>query len=114
MNINIRRLYLYITSFIGLILIIIGTVGLVNIALKTWVLTRADDTDLRYLCERPVAAPDKEVTSETLSEEDCEKRMDEEKTARRQKDAAQDIAMIIVGTPVWLYHWSRIKNEKDA
>lgn len=112
MNINIRRAYLYIASFIGLILVIIGSIGLINLGLKTWVFTKADTSDLRFICEvRP--APLKEVEEpKPISQEECDQRKAEEGTSRRQRDAAQNIAMIIVGIPVYLYHWRKVKEEK--
>lgn len=116
MNINIRRVYLYITSFIGLIVIIIGTVQLINLGLKTWVFTKADEL---YFGPCPVErfAPDSKVPAPTSTPEEverCEKERAEQKTARRQTDGARSIAMILVGTPVYLYHWRKIKNDKDA
>ncbi len=32
-------------------------------------------------------------------------------TSRRQKDAAKNLALILVGLPLYLYHWLIIKKE---
>lgn len=117
MAFNIRRVYLYLTSLIGLILIIIGTVQLVNLALKTWVFTKADE-QFHYCIDRETKRPLKEgeEVPKPTEEEKAEQRRqcEEEKTARRQADAARSIAFIVVGAPVWFYHWGKVKQEKDV
>lgn len=116
MNINIRRAYLYLTSLIGLVLILIGTTQLLNLALKTWVFTKADDNYYGPCYEKTPAPMDRSAapatTTEELSKEVCDKERDEQRTARRQSDAARSIAFIIVGAPVWLYHWRKVKDER--
>lgn len=114
MNVNIRRVYLYLTSLIGLVLVLIGGVQIINLGLKTWVLTKADDQYYGGPCYSRTTAPlkDGEQPAE-LSDEECEAQRNEERTARRQNQAANSIAFIIVGVPVWLYHWNKVKNERD-
>lgn len=109
MNISIRRLYLYIASLIGLVILIIASVNLVSLGLKTWVLTKADDAYTYDICRRPVALEGEEKIE--FDEEECKQRQVEEKTARRQREAASAIAMIVVGLPVWYYHWNKVKDE---
>src|SRR3989344_5972066 len=74
MNITIRRVYLYLTSLIGLILVLIGTTQLVNLALKTWVFTKADD-NFYAGCPIPAVVPNSTSTKETLDRayENCDK-----------------------------------------
>ncbi len=117
MNFNIRRVYLYLTSLIGLVLILIGGVQMVNLGLKTWIFTKADDAYNGGPCYEPLpaTAPVKDgQTQRQLSKEECDKQRSEERSARRQSDAAQSIAFIIVGTPVWLYHWGKVRGERDT
>ena len=114
MNINIRRVYLYLTSFIGLILILIGATQLVNLGIKTYILTKADDNYFGPCYDQPMAAPvDKSLTApKQMTKEECDKQRADQKTARSQADAARSIAFIIVGAPVWLYHWNKVRDEK--
>lgn len=118
MNINIRRVYLYLTSLIGLILMLIGSVQLINLGLKAWVFTKADDNYYGPCYEKYPMPMDRSAvpatTTAELSKADCDKERDEQRTARRQSDAARSIAFIIVGAPVWLYHWGKVKDERDA
>jgi hypothetical protein len=117
MNINIRRVYLYLTSFIGLVLILIGSVQLVNLGLKTWVFTKADDQYLncKYRYAEPVPLREGDEARELTDEEKTKQAMDceEEKSARKQADAARSIAFILVGAPVWFYHWGKVKADKE-
>ena len=111
---NIRRVYLYLTSFIGLILILIGATQLVNLGIKTYILTKADD-NYYAPCEQPVpASPDVKSIPNATSKADCDKQRSDQRTATRQAEAARSIAFVIVGAPVWLYHWSKVKSERDS
>ena len=113
MNINIRRVYLYLTSLIGLVLILIGSVQLLNLALKAWIFTKADDQFYYGACERPMAVETGKPVPE-FDEEKCKTQQVEQRSARRQNQAANAIAMILVGTPVWMYHWNKVKDEREA
>lgn len=109
---SIKKLYLYVASLIGLILIIVGAVRLVDLGLKTWVFTKADES-IYNVCERPrVVQPEGEKAVKPLSEEECAERNAQEQTSRRQRDAANSIAFLLVGAPVWYYHWNRVKEDK--
>lgn len=114
MNITIRKVYLYLTSLIGLVLILIGSVQLLNLGLKTWVFTKADDEFYYGACERPTAPIEAGKPVPEFDEESCKKQQSEQRTARHQNQAASAIAMLLVGTPVWIYHWKKVKNENDA
>lgn len=112
----IRKIYLYLFALIGLVLITIGCVGLVGLGLKTYVFTKAD-MYYDYPMARPLKiAPAEENKTEELqqpSKEDIEKYQQEQKTANRQREAAESLASIIIGLPLYLYHWRIIKKEKE-
>lgn len=71
----------------------------------------------------PAAAP-KIITDESGKEKIIEQRPNEEEIKRqeeqdkeyrasqRQRDAAQALAFIIIGLPIYIYHW-RIVRKKD-
>ena len=127
----IRTIYLYLFALIGLILLVIGSVGFVNMGLKTWVFTKADQQ--RYLYEQPMIYPvaelEKARDNKDLTEADREEirkiidDYNERKernakidviSAQRQSDAAQNLALIIVGLPLYLYHWMVIRRDKGV
>ena len=73
----IKRIYLYLVSLIALIIIIIGAQSLIDIGLKTWVFTKADNDfyNPRVVCpltvggERSIECDEKELTEEDLQDQ---------------------------------------------
>lgn len=111
----IRKIYLYLFSLIGLVLVVIGCVQLVNLGLKAYVFTAAD----QYY-SYPVAAPVPQVgkgISTTVPTEPTDAQMqvyqNEQTKSQRESTAADALAMIIVGVPLYLYHWRVIKKDKE-
>ena len=126
----IKNIYLYLVSFVALMMIIFSTADLLNIALKTFVFTKADD-NYYY---GPVACPI-EPSSAVLDNKggqtpsssplekgrsDCQdtaqqrKQNDDMRSAQRQRDLVRDISMIIVAIPVFLYHWKIVRNKEEG
>ena len=117
---------------IGLVVFIIGAVSLINIGLKVFIFTQAD-TD--FYAEKPTAVrlvnnldqAEALKTCDELTEDDkqkiknwiadyqetveSEKNMDR-KRAQRERQAAQAVAMILVGFPIYWIHWSLIKRDR--
>jgi hypothetical protein len=106
----IRSIYLYLFSLIGLILIIIGCIQLTNLALKVLVFPGADQVIIY-----PTSRIDPEVTAdpveEAIREQEQIEYQTQERSASRQRTAANALAMIIIGTPLYLYHWRAIQNK---
>ena len=108
----IRKIYLYIFTLVGLTLISIGSVRLVGLALKTYIFTKAD-IYYEYPAVRPLSVPEgksEEIPQPTKRE--IEDYQDKQRTSQRQRDAAESLAMLIVGLPLYFYHWSVIKKDK--
>ena len=111
----IRKIYLYLFAMIGLVLVVIGVVRLVGLGLKTYVFTNADT-----YYEYPMARPVKMMTSDTNTKEEFVQPTKEEvedynrkqQAANREREAAESIAFIVVGFPLYLYHWAIIKKDK--
>ena len=118
----IRTLYLYLFSLIGLVVVVMGLVQLVDLGLKVLVFKKADQV-LIYPERFPVPAvktlPDQ--TTEELTLEEQEKIQKEQleyqtkqREADRERNAANALAMILVGTPLFLYHWKIIQKDKKS
>jgi len=105
MKFNIKLLYLYLFSFIGLILVVTGGVKLVDLALRAYIFTQADFVEYA----RPVL--DKEGDMDTKAQIEINKK---NSVAQKQRDAANAIATIVVGLPLYSYHWGQIKKSKDS
>lgn len=108
MKLNIRLLYLYLFSFVGLVITVIGSVRLMEIGLKTFVFKNAD-TFVSYPNARPVVPDGKPILEP--SREELDKYQKEETQRQRQREASGALSMIIVGLPLYLYHWKSIKKE---
>lgn len=135
-NSLIRTIYLYLFTIVGLILIIISSVDFIDMGLKAFIFTQADQQE-RIYSKMPPTAPRKIVeladtgktTSETKIELTKEEKLEidawiidytnwkernenfDSVTSQRQRDASRNIAMLLVGLPLYLYHWSVIKKE---
>jgi hypothetical protein len=119
-KLNIRLLYLYLFSFVGLLVTVVGSIQLVNLGLKAYVFPQADEMVV-YPTMRPLVVP-MEGTKEPpvqVSEEE-QKKLDEDmrkahkdQTKRQhQRDATNAVAMIIIGLPLYVYHWRLAQKEK--
>ncbi|GAB4027352.1 MAG: hypothetical protein Fur0011_5180 [Candidatus Microgenomates bacterium] len=106
MKFSLRLLYLYLFSFVGLLITIIGSIQLIDLGLKTYVLKVSDYT---YYPE-----PLKIEGIESPSVEEMKRRNEEEASNQRKRQISNSLAMIIVGVPVYLYHWKTIKKESKS
>lgn len=127
----IRTIYLYLFTLVGLALLISGSVRFVNMGLKEFVFTKAEQ-DMKIDYMRPMSPPmsiekiqqAEEGLALTESErlqirnwlEDYEEWEDQREeidylTSRRHRDAATNTSLILVGLPLYLYHWFIIKRE---
>jgi|SRR3989344_83524 len=112
----IRKIYLYLFSLIGLVLITIGAVRLVGLGLKAYIFTKADNI---YSYPGPKVAPvetgaetRKDVYSQP-SQAELDEYQKNQTSSQRQREAAESLAMIIIGLPLYLYHWNVIKKDKE-
>lgn len=109
MKFSIRLLYLYLFSFIGLLIAVIGSVQLVDLAIKVYVFKGADRYNIPMVAKLDPAGRETILTDKEKEEQ---KRSQETETQRqRQRQASTAIAMLLVGIPLYKYHWSLIKKE---
>ena len=110
---HIKKIYLYLVSLVSLIIIIVGAIMLLNMALKTWIFTKADNDYYSYrLCPAEVTTPEGSTTKNVdCNEEEEKQRAEDNRVAQKQRDAAQAIAMIVVASPVFYYHWRLARRE---
>jgi len=130
----IRTIYLYIFSLLGLVLLIIGGVRIVNMGLKAFVFTQADEQQRIDFLRPPLYQIE---TLQKISEGELTELSAEEKTqiksmiqsyeawlersnevdpltSRRHKDASISLAMMLIGLPLYIYHWRMTKKESKA
>ena len=112
-NLTLRKSFLYIFATVGLVLCIIAGVSLINLALKTYVLKKADNYCYDY-SRVPTVDKDGNTTEPTQEQKDEQKRIcEEQRASQKQSQAANAIAMLIVGLPLYGYHWYRIRSENQ-
>ena len=127
----IRTIYLYLFALLGLVLLTIGGVRFVDMGLKAFIFTKAEE-EQRLIYQEPPYTPYPVKRVEELQDE--EELSEEEKAAikqwladykawqemesktdyvtrRRHQDASLNLALILVGLPLYLYHWRIIRRE---
>ncbi len=132
-NSIIRTIYLYLFALLGLVLLTIGAVRFLDMGLKAFVFTKAEE-EQRIYYKQPRIDYGAIERLEKVSTEDGEELSVEEKaqiknmienynqwkeeadkvdpiTSRRHRDASINLSLIIVGLPLYLYHWRVIKKE---
>ncbi|NQV00759.1 MAG: hypothetical protein HQ537_01365 [Parcubacteria group bacterium] len=126
----IRTIYLYLFALVGLTLMVIGLVRFVDMGLKAYVFTKAEDEqrlyDLKpptpYELERVMEINDSGELSEEQKDvverwlEDYEEWIEQSEdfdavTARRHRNASTNLSMILIGLPLFFYHWRIIQRE---
>ncbi|HET7098961.1 MAG TPA: hypothetical protein VFI61_01860 [Patescibacteria group bacterium] len=108
MKFSIRLLYLYLFSFIGLLITVIGAVQLVDLGIKVYVFKGADRYD-NFMTPVKVDPTGKEVALSEKDKEEQKRLQDIEATRNRQRQTSTAASMILVGVPLYLYHWKKIK-----
>lgn len=134
-NTLIRTIYLYTFSLVGLVLVVIGGVQLVDMGLRAWVFTQADEEQRIWQKQPPMPVITEKRVETAVKEGKIENLTEDEKmameqwlasygtwkqqqetfdpvTSQRHRDAASALSFILVGLPLYLYHWRVIKREK--
>ncbi len=107
MKFSLRLLYLYLFSFVGLLITVIGSIQIVDLTLKTYVFKVSNYS-------YPVMPVKDEMGNVTMTveEQQAQQKRDEENDRKRQ--LSNSLAMIAIGTPLYLYHWKTIKKENKS
>lgn len=110
MKFSLRLLYLYLFAFVGLMIVVFGSIQLVNLGIKTFVFPEADNY-WRYDYPQQM---DEKGELVPVDEGKIELQQKEEQKRQRQRELANSVAMLVVGTPLYLYHWKTIQREAKA
>ncbi len=126
----IRTIYLYLFALVGLMIVIVAGIRAFTMGLEVFVFKDIDkQTEINY--SRPVSVnyieslgkveedesfteSEREAIRNWLSDYERWKEESEEinhVSVQRQKEGASIIASIVVGLPLYLYHWSVIQKE---
>lgn len=127
---TLRKIYLYLFSLVGLSLVIIGTVGFINLGLQLTFFKEA--LEYRYGVYQPPypywldsVKLDEVIEKIELTEEQQKTLLQWQTEFKRYLEKSKslgylpyvadsftrNLAILIVGIPVYLYHWGLIKKE---
>jgi len=134
----IRAIYLYLFALIGLGMLVVGSSMLINLGLKTFIFTKADEIDNYnsrpmpiYLNSEVKPVQDLQICSDKCNLTELQKKQidnwlvdyetwqNDEKsrgndfytTRNRQRQASTAFSIILIGLPLWLFHWAIIKRD---
>lgn len=110
MKFSIRLLYLYLFSFIGLIVAVIGAIRIFELGLKVYVFKGADQYQI-YSMPVKVDPNGKEIQLTQEEKDQQQKDQDLQTKRQRQTEVSGALAMLLVGIPLYKYHWKLIKKE---
>ena len=130
-TILIKNIYLYLVCFVALMMVVISTGELIQLGLKKYVFTKADQDYYNYPvtdCGAPVKGPQPalapvpampEVGAKLPTKEEClareiiaKQQAEDNRSAQRQRDLVRDISFILVGVPLFAYHWGVIRKKE--
>jgi hypothetical protein len=103
MKVNVRLIYLYLFSFIGLLVVVIGSIRMVDLGIKTVFFKDAD----KYEYYSGPETKGMEPVDEAKIRENAER----DQARNRQRELSNSVAMILVGAPLYFYHWRTIQKE---
>lgn len=109
-----KVIYMYLVALISVIVFIIGSVTLLNTALKTWVFPTNGYyyNDYSYNCtaEGMKSNVAFKTTEECLAHyEELDKK---NAVNQRNMDLSFGVSMALVSLPIWLLHMAMIKKDK--
>lgn len=119
----IRLIYLYLVALIGLVVFLFGSVGIVNTGLKailgvndSYYSSAKDMCRGQYTYAAPTPAEAAKLPDETSAEfkqclVDQKLQQEDQQKNDRKRNIAEALAQLILGAPIWLYHWSVIQRD---
>jgi len=129
----IRTIYLYAFALLGLVLLVISGVRFLDMGLRAFIFTKADEQQRIEYMRPPVYSSinkleETEEGGELTKEERtqlvrllADYKLWEERqsgidpiTSNRHRDASFNLAMILIGLPLYLYHWGIIKTSNKS
>lgn len=109
MKFSIRLLYLYLFSFIGLLIAVIGSIQILDLGIKVYIFKGADKYSVPMVSKIDPKGVEVFLTEGEKIEQ--QRIQDEETKRQRQVQLSGSLAMLLVGIPLYKYHWRTIQKE---
>jgi len=114
----IKNIYLYLVSFVALMMAVTALYSLIDTGLRTWVLTEANNNYYeKPRVERMIMDEEGErvqMTEEQIQVEDerLEKQREQNRVSDLQRDLARNISILVIALPLFAYHWSLVRKKE--
>lgn len=103
---KIRNLYLYLVSFVSLMMILMGVIFTVQ-----------NITDVVFPTNYYEMSPVEKTGNLSIEEQkiyaENQKRYEENRNIESKKNVAKSIAVVVVALPTFVYHWRKVEKEKN-
>lgn len=102
-----RNMYLYLVSFVTLMMILVGIIFTVH-SIADLMFPTNYTGDIYYEKDPNVTEEAKKAYAEN------QRIMQENQQVERQKSVVKSAAVVVVSLPAFLYHWRKIEREKPG
>jgi hypothetical protein len=124
---SVGKVYLYLFSMLGLVLVVIASVGLINLGLKTWFFNTEDPwvsqppmpyfsgkVEVLASCD-DLSDEDRALVNQWLLDYESWEQNSQRnyQRSRNNESAANNLALFLVGLPLFLFHWRIVRREFD-
>lgn len=103
---RLRNVYLYLVSFVTLIMILLGTIFTVQNITDVIFPTNY------YYDVTPAEKFDSLSETEKKAYEESQKRAETNRQLENKKNVAKSVSVVVVALPAFIYHWRKIEREK--
>lgn len=103
---KLRNVYLYLVSFVALMMILVGTIFTVQNITDVLFPTNYYYETMPVEKAGNLSPEDKKINQEN------QKRSEINREIENKKNVAKSISVVIVALPTFIYHWRKIEKEK--
>jgi len=103
---KLRNVYLYLVSFVALMMILIGLIFTVQNITDVILPTNY------YYDTMPLDKEGNITDADKKTYEENRKKNEENQNTQSKKNVAKSIAVVLVALPTFAYHWRKIQKEK--
>ncbi len=112
----IKNIYLYLVSFVALMMMVISTATIIDSVLKTYVFKSANNFYSYPApgCDGNVYAGQPAISAEQCAKQEQINKKQQEQNAKAdfQRTMVWSISMLIVAIPLFSYHWYLIRKKE--
>lgn len=104
---RLRNIYLYLVSFVALMMIIIGLIFTVQNLTDV-----IFPTNYYYYNAVPIDKSQGMTEEEKKDYEESQRISEQNQRTENKKSVAKSISVVVIALPTFIYHWRKIEKEK--